>query len=115
VNLINGDKAEREQPSLLSDDTSKNVPRESPDRRMTKIYFDTNQLYYIRRIAEEAEGWDYGDSEWAHRLFANNPQLVQDIRALCYIVALQYEWELDFYSSDAVRGRDNWRELSLSG
>lgn len=66
-----------------------------------KIYFDTNQLYYIRRIAEEAEGWEYGDYEWAYSMFPNDPQLVQDIRALCYIVALQYEWKLDFYSSDA--------------
>lgn len=23
-----------------------------------KIYFDTNQIYYIRRIADEAEGYD---------------------------------------------------------
>jgi hypothetical protein len=76
---------------------------------MTKIYFDTNQLYYIRRIAEEAEGWDYGNYEWACRAFPNGPELVQDIRALCYIVALQYEWQLDFSPSDA-----SFAELSLS-
>jgi predicted nucleic acid-binding protein len=68
---------------------------------MRKIYFDTNQMYYIRRIADEAEGWDYGSYEWAYRAFPNNPNLVQDIRALCYIVALQYEWDLDFLASDA--------------
>lgn len=68
---------------------------------MTRIYLDTNQLYYIRRIADEAEGGDYGDYKWAYEMFRNDPQLVQDIHALCYIVALQYEWELDFYSSDA--------------
>jgi hypothetical protein len=76
---------------------------------MKKIYLDTNQLYYIRRIAEEAEGWDYGNYEWAYRMFPNDPQLVQDIRALCYIVALQYEWDLDFSSSDA-----SFTEVSLS-
>jgi hypothetical protein len=27
---------------------------------MEKIYLDTNQLYYIRRIAEEAQGSDFG-------------------------------------------------------
>lgn len=75
---------------------------------MKKIYFDTNQLYYIRRIAEEAGGWDYGNYEWAYRMFPNNPELVQDIRALCYILALQYEWDLDFSSSDA-----SFTELSL--
>jgi predicted nucleic acid-binding protein len=68
---------------------------------MKRIYFDTNQLFYIRRIADEAEGWDYGDYAWAHRMFHNNAELVQDIRALCYIVALQYEWELDFSASNA--------------
>ena len=66
-----------------------------------KIYFDTNQLYYIRRIAEEGGGSDYGDYEWAYRLFPKNPQLVEDIRGLCYIVAFQYEWDLDFSSSNA--------------
>ena len=70
-------------------------------RLMRKIYFDTNQLYYIRRIADEAEGWDYGTYESAYRAFPKGPNLVQDIRALCYIVALQYEWDLDFLSSDA--------------
>jgi len=69
---------------------------------MRKIYFDTNQLFYIRRIAEEAGGWDYGNYEWAYRTFPDRPELVQDIRALCYIVALQYEWDLDFSSSDAA-------------
>jgi predicted nucleic acid-binding protein len=74
-----------------------------------KIYFDTNQLYYIRKIAEEAYGWDYGNYEWAYRMFPDNPSLVQDIRALCYIVALQYEWGLDFSSSNA-----SFTEVSLS-
>jgi hypothetical protein len=76
---------------------------------VNKIYFDTNQLYYIRRIAEEAEGLDYGQYEWAYREFPNNPELVQDIRALCYIVALQYEWDLDFSSSNA-----SFTEVGLS-
>jgi hypothetical protein len=69
---------------------------------MAKIHLDTNQLYYIRKIADEANGWDYGNYEWAYRNFPNDPQLVQDIRALCYIVALQYEWELEFSTSDAA-------------
>jgi predicted nucleic acid-binding protein len=68
---------------------------------VTKIYFDTNQMYYIRRIADEAEGWDYGSYEWASRRFPNDLHLVQDIRALCYMIALQYEWDLDFLPSDA--------------
>jgi hypothetical protein len=76
---------------------------------MKKIYFDTNQLYYIRRIAEEAEGWDYGNYEWAYHLFPNDPELVADICALCYIVALQYEWDLDFSPSNA-----SFTELNLS-
>jgi len=58
-------------------------------------------MYYIRRIADEAEGWDYGSYEWAYRRFPSAPDLVKDIRALCYIVALQYEWDLDFFPSDA--------------
>jgi hypothetical protein len=66
------------------------------ESKKTRIYFDTNQLYYIRRIAEESQGWEFGDYGWP-----NNPKLAQDIRALCYIVALQYEWDLDFCSSDA--------------
>jgi hypothetical protein len=66
-----------------------------------KIYFDTNQLYYIRRIADEGGGSEYGDYKWAFRVFPKSPELVQDIRALCYIVALQYEWDLDFSSSNA--------------
>jgi predicted nucleic acid-binding protein len=76
---------------------------------MKKIYFDTNQLYYIRRIAEEAEGWDYGNYEWAYRKFPYAPELVADIRALCYIVALQDEWDLDFSASNA-----SFAELSVS-
>lgn len=68
---------------------------------VTKLYFDTNQLYFIRRIAEEAEGSDYGSYEWAYRKFPTSPELVRDIRALCYIVALQHEWDLEFSSSDA--------------
>jgi hypothetical protein len=75
---------------------------------MKKIYFDTNQMYYIRRIADEAEGSDYGSHEWAYRTFPKDPNLVRDIRALCYIVALQYEWDLDFFPSDA-----SFAELSL--
>ncbi len=90
-----------------------------------KIYFDTNQLYYIRRIAEEAEGWEYGDYSWAYRLFPDNPQMIADIRALCYIVALQYQWDLEFCSSDAsyielchsvgdraIRTREAWEIIS---
>ena len=75
---------------------------------MRKIYFDTNQIYYIRRIADEAEGWDYGSYEWTYRTFPKDPNLVQDIRSLCYIVALQYEWDLDLLPSDA-----SFAELSL--
>ncbi len=76
---------------------------------MRRIYFDTNQIYYIRRIADEAQGWDYGNYEWAYLEFASNPDLVNDIRALCYIVALQWEWELDFSPSSAA-----FREVSQS-
>ena len=65
-------------------------------------------MYYIRRIADEAEGCDYGNYYWAYPVFPNDPRLVQDIRALCYIVALQYEWDLDFLPSDA-----SFAELSL--
>ena len=68
---------------------------------MRHIYFDTNQMYYIRRIADEAEGWEYGSYQWAYRAFPNNPELVRDIRALCYIVALQDQWELRFSASEA--------------
>jgi len=85
-----------EQLSLFPDNNSSN--RKS---KKIRIYFDTNQLYYIRKIAEEADGWEYGNHKWAHRRFPNDQALVQDIRALCYIVALQYEWDLDFCSSDA--------------
>ena len=74
-----------------------------------KIYFDTNQIYYIRRIADEAEGYEYGDYSWAYELFPNNPEMIADIRALCYIVALQYQWDLEFCSSDA-----SYTELCLS-
>lgn len=76
---------------------------------MKTIYFDTNQLYYIRKIGEEAKGWDYGSYDWAYRLFPKNPELIADIRALCYIVALQYEWDLDFLPSNA-----SFTELGLS-
>jgi hypothetical protein len=76
--------------------------------KKTKIYFDTNQIYYIRRIADEYGGADFGDYTWAYHHFRNNPRLIQDIRALCYMVGLQYEWDLDFYSSDA-----SFAELSL--
>jgi len=75
---------------------------------MRKIYFDTNQMYFIRRIADEAEGCDYGNYEWSYRTFKKRPDHVQDIRALCYIVALQYEWDLDFLPSDA-----SFAELNL--
>jgi hypothetical protein len=77
--------------------------------KKTKIYFDTNQLYYIRKIADESEGSDFGNYKWAYSHFRNNPDCIQDIRALCYIVGLQYEWDLDFYSSDASSA-----ELNLS-
>jgi predicted nucleic acid-binding protein len=76
---------------------------------MNRLYLDTNLLYYIRKIGEEAEGSDYGNYEWARRLSPNNPELVADIRALCYIVALQYEWDLHFLPSDAP-----FAELNLS-
>ena len=75
---------------------------------MRKIYFDANQMYYIRRIADEADGSDYGSYAWAYRAFPNSPNLVQDIRALCYIVALRYEWDMDFLPSDA-----SFAEISL--
>ena len=68
---------------------------------MMEIYLDTNQMFYIRRIAEEGEGSDFGSYEWACRMFPDSPKLVQDIRALSYIVGLQYEWELRFSPSDA--------------
>ena len=107
---MNKNVADVEQPPLLPGFApGENVSSESPYTDMTKIYFDTNQLYYIRRIAEEADGWDYGDYEWAYRRFPNDPELVQDIRALCYIVAMQYEWNLDFLPSDA-----SFAELSLN-
>jgi len=76
---------------------------------MKRVYFDTNQLYYIRIMADEAGGFDYGDYQWAYRVFSNDPILVGDIRALCYIVAFQYEWELDFLPSNA-----SYTELVLS-
>ena len=98
--------AERE---LICSDISEGEQPSKKALAVRKIYFDTNQLYYIRRIAEEAEGWDYGDYEWAYRLFPNDTELVRDIRALCYVVALQYEWDLDFYPSDAA-----FAEVSLS-
>jgi hypothetical protein len=66
-----------------------------------RIYLDTNQLYFIRRIAKESQGWEYGDYSWAYRYFKNDPAMIADIRALCYIVALQYEWDLEFCASGA--------------
>ena len=66
-----------------------------------KIYFDTNQLYFIRRIADEAKGFEYGDYSWAYDIFSKNPEMVADIKSLCYIMALQYQWDLEFCSSDA--------------
>jgi hypothetical protein len=92
-----------EQLSLYPDSISQR------ETKKTKIYFDTNQLYYIRRIAEEAQGSEFGEYGWAYRLFPQNLALVQDIRALCYIVALEYEWELVFSSSDAA-----FTEVNLS-
>ena len=77
-------------------------------RSMRKIYFDTNQMYYIRRIADEDEGSDYGSYEWAYCAFPNSPNLVQDIRALCYIFALWHEWDMYSVPSDA-----SFAELSL--
>jgi len=74
-----------------------------------KIYFDTNQIYYIRRISDEADGSEFGDYSWAYRVFPDKPELVADIRALCYIVALQDQWDLEFTSSDA-----SYTELCLS-
>jgi predicted nucleic acid-binding protein len=66
-----------------------------------KIYFDTNQIYFFRRIADEAEGYEFGDYSWAYDVFSQSPEMVADIKALCYIVALQYQWDLEFCSSDA--------------
>jgi len=66
-----------------------------------KIYFDTNQIYFIRRIADESEGDEFGNYSWAFEIFHNNPDMIADIKALCYIVALQYQWDLEFCSSDA--------------
>jgi len=66
-----------------------------------KIYFDTNQIYFIRRTADESEGDEFGDYSWAFEIFPNNPDMIADIKALCYIVALQYQWDLEFCSSDA--------------
>jgi predicted nucleic acid-binding protein len=68
---------------------------------MRRIYFDTNQLYYIRRITEESQGAEHGSYDWAYTAFPNASGFVEDIRALCYIVALQDEWNLDLLPSDA--------------
>jgi hypothetical protein len=76
---------------------------------MKHIYFDTNQMYYIRRCADESAGWDYGSYEWAYRVFPRNPEQIRDIRELCYIVALQDEWALPFSTSDA-----SFAELTLA-
>ena len=35
---------------------------------MKKIYLDTNQLYYIRRIAEESQGAEFGNYESTGRV-----------------------------------------------
>lgn len=67
-----------------------------------KIYFDTNQIYYIRRIADEAEGFEFGDYSWAYDIFAGNPEMIADIKAICYIISLQDQWDLEFCSSDAA-------------
>jgi hypothetical protein len=77
------------------------VPADLGQISVRKIYFDTNQMYFIRRIADEAQGSEYGTYEWACHVFWRNADLVCDIRALCYMVALQYEWDLDFFPSDA--------------
>ena len=76
---------------------------------MRHIYLDLNQLYYIRRIADEAQGWDYGDYRWAYQMFAGNRDHIRDIRALCYIVALEDEWQLQISASEA-----SFAELCLS-
>ena len=66
-----------------------------------RIYFDTNQIYFLRRIAEESEGFEYGDYSWAYNVFSDNPEMTADIKALCYIGSLQCQWDLEFCSSDA--------------
>lgn len=76
---------------------------------MRHIYLDTNQIYYLRRIADEAAGSDFGDYEWAYRAFPNGPDMVRDIRALCYIAALADEWEVRISPSEA-----SFAELCLS-
>ena len=65
-----------------------------------KIYFDTNQIYYIRRIVEEAEGYDFGDYSWAYKQFKDDSRIINDIKALCYIISLQYQWDLEFSPSN---------------
>src|SRR3972149_10519793 len=67
-----------------------------------KIYFDTNQIYYIRRISDEAEGFEFGDYSWAYDVFTGNPEMIADIKAICYIISLQDQWDLEFCSSDAA-------------
>jgi predicted nucleic acid-binding protein len=74
-----------------------------------KIYFDTNQIYYIRRIAEEAKGYDFGDYSWAYKQFKDDSRMINDIKALCYIVSLQYQWDLEFSPSNEA-----YYELSKS-
>jgi len=69
--------------------------------KMKRIYLDTSILRHIGRIANEATGWDYGDYEWVYRYYGNKLELVCDVKALCYIIALLNEWDLDFCASDA--------------
>ena len=68
---------------------------------LKRLYFDTSIIRHIRRIGDEAEGWEYGDYEWVYRHYRNNPELTADIKALCYIVALVDEWGLEICSSNA--------------
>ncbi len=69
---------------------------------MKKIYFDTNQIFFLRKIVDEAQGYEFGDYSWANKYFRNNPDMINDIKALCYIIALQYQWDLEFSHSDAA-------------
>ncbi len=68
---------------------------------MKRIYVDTTIVRHIARIGDEAEGWDYGDYEWVYRHYGDKPELVSDIKALCYIIALVHEWNLEFCPSNA--------------
>jgi len=43
---------------------------------MKRIYADTSIMRHIGRIGDEANGWNYGDYEWAYRHYGNKPELV---------------------------------------